>query len=122
MIQQSTFFSVSLALGIVSLAFAYYVGAMLGLSIPYIGSNITLFWPPAGIALAVLTLWGLALCPGILLGSLVVTLTIGELALPTALGVSLGNTLGPLAGAYILRKIAGFPTHFSNKQDRKSVV
>lgn len=117
MIQQSTFFSVSLALGIVSLAFAYYVGAMLGLSIPYIGSNITLFWPPAGIALAVLTLWGLALCPGILLGSLVITLTIGELALPTALGVSLGNTLGPLAGAYILRKIAGFPTHFSNKQN-----
>ncbi|HND36847.1 MAG TPA: PAS domain-containing protein, partial [Nitrosomonas sp.] len=117
MMQQSTFFSVSLVLGIVSLAFAYYVGAILGLSIPYIGSNITLFWPPAGIALAVLTLWGLALCPGILLGSLVVTLTIGELALPAALGVSLGNTLGPLAGAYILRKIAGFPTHFSNKQN-----
>ena len=106
-----------LAIRVVFLALAYYAGAMLGLSIPYIGSNITLYWPPSGISLAALTLWGLACWPGVLLGSLTATLTLGELALPAAFGISLSNTLGPVIGAFLLRKIAGISTHFSDKEN-----
>ena len=117
MIQPPTSGFVLLVIRIIFLALAYYAGAMLGLSIPYIGSNITLFWPPSGIALAALTLWGLTLWPGILLGSFATNLMTGELTLPAALSISLSNTLGPLIGAFLLKRIAGIPTHFSDKEN-----
>lgn len=56
-----------LAIRILLLAVAYFVGGSAGLSVPYVGSNITLFWPPSGIALAAMLLWGLSCWPGVFL-------------------------------------------------------
>lgn len=102
---------------ILLLAAAYFAGGELGLSIPYVGSNITLFWPPSGIALAALLVWGPAYWPGILLGALTVNLTAGNLALPVALGISLSNTAGPVLGALLLKQAAGLRNGFIRERD-----
>jgi integral membrane sensor domain MASE1 len=33
---------------------AYYVGGRIGLTVPYVGSHVSLIWPATGIALAAL--------------------------------------------------------------------
>ncbi|HBZ30275.1 MAG TPA: hypothetical protein DEO56_06715, partial [Nitrosomonas nitrosa] len=60
----------SLALRIFALATVYFLAGSFGLSMPYIGSNITLLWPPSGIALVAVLVWGTVCWPGIFLGSL----------------------------------------------------
>jgi PAS domain S-box-containing protein len=64
-------------------------------------------WPPTGIALAALTLYGTRLWPGITLAALLVNIWIGA---PTfvASGIAVGNTLEALLGALLLRRVVGF--------------
>lgn len=97
---------------ILLLAAAYFVGGKLGLSIPYMGSSITLFWPSSGIALAALLAWRLSCWPGIFLGALAINLTIGDLSLPVAMAIAFGNTVGPIVGALLLKRTMGFQNSF----------
>lgn len=84
---------------------------------PFVGSNITLFWPSSGIALAAVMVWGLACWPGILLGALLINLTTGELTLLTALAIALGNTLAPVVGALMLRNVIESQNIFERGRD-----
>ena len=99
-----------LAAQILLLASLYFAGGKAGLNVPYVGSSITLFWPPSGIALAALLLWGLPCWPGIFLGALVTNLSTGDLTSPVALAIASGNTAGPVLGALLLKKVLGFQT------------
>ncbi len=96
-------------------AAGYFVGGYLGLSIPYIGSQITLIWPPTGIALAALLLWGYRIIPGIWLGAFLVNLATGASWVPS-LGISIGNTLGPFAACLLLQR-AGFERRMDKHRD-----
>ena len=52
-----------------------YVGmAALGLSLDAVSGIATVVWPPTGIALAALTLYGARFWPGIALGALLINL------------------------------------------------
>lgn len=104
--------AVLLVARILLLAIAYFAGGKLGLSMPYVDSSITLFWPPTGIALAALLVWRLTCWPGIFLGALAINLTAGDLTPPVALGISLGNTVGPVLGALLLKRTVGFQNSF----------
>jgi integral membrane sensor domain MASE1 len=64
-------------------AAAYYGSAKLGLELAFESGSVTAVWPPTGIALAAVVLWGYRIWPG----------------------VALGNTLEALAGAYLLRLV-----------------
>lgn len=103
------------ALRICIVVLAYYVTGRLSLALPYIGSHITLIWPPAGIALAALLRWGPGMAPGLAIGAFCVTLDVGS---PIALGagVAVGNTLGPLAAALGLQRL-GFHTALDRRRD-----
>lgn len=82
------------------------------------GASITLFWPPAGIALAALLVWGLPCWPGIFLGALAVNLAaVTDLGPFVALGIALGNTTGPIMGALLLKKTMGFQNDFVRGRD-----
>ena len=107
----------SLAIRILLLAAAYFVGGKLGLSLPYIGSNVTLFWPPSGIALAALLVWGISCWPGILLGALAINLSVGELTPAIALEISLGNSAGPVLGALLLKRVLAFSYGLADGRD-----
>ena len=43
-------------------AVAYYLAGRIGLELAYLNGAVAALWPPAGLGLAVLFLWGLRLC------------------------------------------------------------
>jgi len=104
------------ALGCVLLFAAYFVTALLGLRLDAVAGFATLVWPPTGIALAALWLFGFRLWPGVFAGALCVNLVAGA-PLPAALGIALGNTLEAIAGVWLLGLV-----RFQTQLDRSATV
>src|SRR5881394_2854491 len=88
------------------LAAAYFAAARLGLSYASIGRSISLVWPPTGLAFAALVLFGRRYWPGVALGAFLANAAT-PIPLVAAAGIAAGNTLEALAGAYLVRRIAG---------------
>jgi len=109
------------ALGIVLLFLAYFITARLGLLMDAVSGFATLVWPPSGIALAALLLFGTRLWPGILAGALCVNLVIGA-SLPVALTIASGNTLEALAGTWLLRRMVRFDARLERIDDVLALV
>ena len=90
---------------ILALAGSYFCAGKLGLSWAYVHASVTAVWPPTGIALAALLLWGYRLWPGIFLGAFLVNITTqGSVA--TTLGIAAGNTLEALLAAWAINRFA----------------
>jgi signal transduction histidine kinase len=96
--------------GVLVLAAAYYGSAKIGQTLRYTAS-VAAIWPPAGLGIAALYLWGLRWWPGVLLGELAVN---GELlahdsALPlgSLIGQQAGNMAEIVVGALLLRRLLG---------------
>src|SRR5215212_3246023 len=106
---------------IVGLAGAYYGGAKLGLNLAFETNSVTAVWPPTGIALAALVLWGYRLWPGVALGALLANSWTG-IPLYAVLGITLGNTLEALAGAWLLHRVAGFRPSLDRVRDVLALV
>jgi signal transduction histidine kinase len=85
----------------------YYATAKLGLLMDPVGGFATTVWPPTGISLVALSLFGYRLWPGIALGAFLVNVSAGA-PLLAAGGMAAGNTLEALLGTYLLRRYAGF--------------
>jgi integral membrane sensor domain MASE1 len=85
------------------IAAAYYGSAKVGLDLAFATSSVTAVWPPAGIALAAIVLWGPSVWPGIALGALLANAWTG-VPLVTVLGITCGNTLEGVVGGYLLRR------------------
>jgi anti-anti-sigma factor len=85
------------------IAGVYFGSAKLGLALAYEQGNVTAIWPPTGIALAALVIWGYRFWPGVALGALLANATTDVPAL-TTLGISVGNTLEALVGAALLAR------------------
>ncbi len=85
------------------LALLYYVAGHLGFSLADINKNVTLVWPPTGIALSALLLLGHRLWPGVLLGAFLLNFYNG---LPgyVALLLAIGNTLEALTATYLTKR------------------
>lgn len=81
---------------------AYYLGARLGLLIPYVGTQVSLIWLPTGMALAAYLRWGGAMAPAIALAAFQANRDIGG-PVAVAAGIALGNALGPWVSAQLLR-------------------
>jgi signal transduction histidine kinase len=95
---------------ILALALAYYGTAKLAQSLRYTAS-VSAIWPPAGLGIAALYLWGLRLWPGIFIGELVINteLLMGDHGLPfwSVVGQQTGNMLEIIVGAVLLRRLIG---------------
>ncbi|MBD0283119.1 MAG: MASE1 domain-containing protein [Thermoleophilaceae bacterium] len=97
---------VALYAGSVALvACAYYLAGRIGLELAYLDGAVAAMWPPAGLGLAVLFLYGVRLWPGIVIGDLL--LADFSTPLGTVLGQTVGNTLALVAAALLLRRLAG---------------
>jgi signal transduction histidine kinase len=96
--------------GVLALAAAYYGAAKAGQALQYTAS-VSAIWPPAGLGIAALYLWGLRWWPGIFLGDLVVNLELllGHNSLPAAalVGQQLGNMAEIVVGAALMRRLIG---------------
>jgi class 3 adenylate cyclase len=109
------------AVKVAGLAGAYYGAAKLGLALSFESGSVTAVWPPSGIALAALVLWGYRLWPGVALGALLANSWTG-IPLYAALGITLGNTLEALAGAWLLHHVAGFRPSLDRRRDVVALV
>jgi class 3 adenylate cyclase/integral membrane sensor domain MASE1 len=109
------------ALEIVAVAAAYTASGKLGLDLAFATRNVTAIWPPTGIALVALVLGGYRLWPAVALGALLTNVNTGVPAV-TALGLVAGNTLEALAGAFFLRRVAGFGPGLERVRDVLALV
>ena len=100
---------------ILLLAAIYFTTAKLGLLIHAVGGFATTVWPPTGIALAALFLFGFRMWPGVAAGAFLVNLTAGAPWMVAA-GMATGNTLEALLATYLLRRVVHFRGSFDRIQ------
>ena len=86
-------------------ASTYYLVGRVGLELAYLDGAVAALWPPAGLGVAVLFLYGVRLWPGIVIGDLL--LADFSTPLGTVLGQTVGNTLALVAAALLLRRLVG---------------
>ncbi|HEY8826001.1 MAG TPA: MASE1 domain-containing protein, partial [Candidatus Limnocylindria bacterium] len=92
------------------------VAGRLGLSLAFVNASATAVWPPTGLAIAALLLFGPQLIPGILVGALAVNLaTSGDL--PSSAGIAIGNTLEAILGSYLVQRWASGRNAFERPQN-----
>lgn len=99
----------------------YFSTAQLGLNIHAVNSFATLVWIPSGLALAFLFRFGLKYWPAVALGAFTANL-VNDAPLSAALGISIGNTLEPVAGAILLRRIVNLQPTFDRISDVLGLV
>jgi signal transduction histidine kinase len=96
--------------GVLLLAAAYYGAAKLGQTLRYTAS-VSAIWPPAGLGIAALYLWGMRWWPGVLIGECVVNgqLLLDDSTFPVGslLGQQAGNMAEIVLGALLLRRLVG---------------
>jgi PAS domain S-box-containing protein len=95
----------------------YFGTAKLGLHLAAAHPSITVVWPPTGIALAALLIWGFGVWPGVALGAALANTFTGDLPALAILGITTGNTLEALAGAYLLVHVAAFRPSLERVRD-----
>jgi signal transduction histidine kinase len=96
--------------GVLALALAYYAAAKIGQTARYTAS-VAAIWPPAGLGIAALYVWGLRWWPGIFVGELLVNgeFLVHNPALPlgSLIGQQAGNLAEIVVGAMLLRRLIG---------------
>jgi signal transduction histidine kinase len=84
-------------------AAAYYLAGRIGLELAYLDGAVAAMWPPAGLGLAVLVLYGPWLVPGIVIGDLF----LGDYSTPlgTVVAQTVGNTVALVVAAAVMRRL-----------------
>src|SRR5262249_7278023 len=88
-------------------AAVYIAGAKLGLKFAFVAEQVTVVWPPTGIALSAVLLFGYRIWPAIALGAFVANITT-DTSVIGSLGIATGNTVEALIGAYLLNRFVRF--------------
>jgi len=109
------------ALAVAALAAVYVVAARAGLMMDAVAGFATLVWPPSGLALAALLIFGTGLWPGVFIGAFLANLITGAPA-PVALGIGAGNTLEAVLAVYALRRILGFELSLERLTDVTGLI
>ena len=100
---------------------AYFGAAKAGLAFAFANQSVTSIWPPTGLALAAVLIWGYRMWPGVAAGAFLANITTAG-SLPTVLGIATGNTLEALVGAYLLTDVVGFRPSLERVRDVLSLV
>lgn len=113
------------AADVVGIAALYVATGKLGFLLAIPPGNVTILWPPSGLALAAVLLLGNRAWPGIWLGSFLVNawffsgithpLSVTALAISTSIGM--GSTLQALLGAGLIRRLIGPGSPIDRPQD-----
>src|SRR6266513_5717944 len=100
---------------------AYFVVAKLGLRYATIGPSISPVWPPTGLAIAALVLFGLRYWPAILAGAFLANATT---SIPTlaAFGIACGNATEAATAAYLLLRRDGPQVRFDELASVRTLV
>ena len=107
-------FSTLPAIGILTVI--YFIVGKLSLQLAFVHPSASPVWPPAGIALAALVVFGYRTWPAIFLGAFLVNVTTAG-NIGTSLCIATGNTLEAVCGAWLVNQFAGGPRIFDRAQD-----
>src|SRR5271170_1129845 len=102
---------------VVILIALYFVGGLVGKETSFLSGSVALVWPPAGIALAAILLFGYRFWPGVALGALLFAFMNGTPFGFFTLGTAVGNTMGAIVCAYLLKKIINFDNAMERTRD-----
>jgi signal transduction histidine kinase len=91
---------------VAAIGIVYFGAARLGLSLAFATQQVTAVWPPSGIAVAALLLFGYRVWPGIFGGALLINAISAE-PLLTAAGIAAGNTLEAVVAVFLMRRAVG---------------
>jgi PAS domain S-box-containing protein len=94
----------------------YFAGGLLGKKACFLSGSIALVWPPTGIALAAILLFGPRFWPGVAMGAILFSCTNGVPLGFFTFGTAIGNTMGALVCAALLRRI-GFDSSMERTRD-----
>ena len=97
-------------------AIAYVAAARLGFTVAFATKQVTAVWPPTGIALAAFLLWGYRVWPGVWIGAFASNAISAE-PVWTAAAIATGNTVAPVAGAFVLQRFGGFQVALERVRD-----
>jgi signal transduction histidine kinase/CheY-like chemotaxis protein len=107
-------FSTLPAIGILTVI--YFIVGKLSLRLAFVHPSASPVWPPAGIALAALVVFGYRTWPAIFLGAFLVNVTTAG-NIGTSLCIATGNTLEAVCGAWLVNQFAGGTRIFDRAQD-----
>lgn len=85
---------------------AYALLAKLGFSLAFNFDQITTIWPPSGIAVAAMLLWGYYYWPGVFMGAFIAN-ALTDSSPAVAVAIAVGNTIGGLAAVYMVKTFIG---------------
>jgi signal transduction histidine kinase len=111
---------ISMLLQLAVVALAYWLSALVSLKLALVHGQVTPIWPPTGIGLVAILVFGRRVWPSIFLGALAVNLPIG----PTPLGaavIAAGNTLALVTAAALLKRV-GFRTELDRLRDAGAII
>jgi two-component system, sensor histidine kinase and response regulator len=100
-----------------AVAGVYYLAARLGLLLQLPGTNASPVWPPSGIGLAAVLLFGLRVWPGILIGAFLanlMTLPLTGAGFLASAGICVGNTLEHVVALLLIRRLVGWESPFEH--------
>ncbi|MFC9842677.1 MASE1 domain-containing protein [Streptomyces sp. NPDC060223] len=115
---------VVVAVQTLAVAACYFAAGRLGLMrrLTVEGAVFTPIWPPTGVAVAGLLIFGIRCWLGIAIGALLVVITLGSLQPPApAIGIIAANTAAPVC-AYLTLRGLGFRTDLSRLRDGLALV
>ena len=104
-----------------AVAAVYFSAAKLGLLAAVAQKVVSSAWPPTGVALATLLLFGVRFWPGIALGAFLLNWTSGVPAAGAA-GIAAGNTLEAVTAVLLLRRVADFRPSLAGLRDVFALV
>jgi PAS domain S-box-containing protein len=100
----------------------YFLGGLLGKQGTFLSGSTVLVWPPAGIALAAILLFGYRFWPGVALGAVLFACINGTPFGFFTLGTAIGNTMGAIICTFLLRQISGFNNSMERTRDVTSYI
>ena len=102
---------------VVILVALYFVGGLLGKQASFLSGSVVLVWPPAGIALAAILLFGYRFWPGVAVGAVLFSFTNGTPLGFFTLGTAIGNTMGAIVCTFLLRGFIAFDNAMERTRD-----
>jgi integral membrane sensor domain MASE1 len=105
---------------LLGVACTYCLAAALGFQLAVVAKQVTAVWPPTGIALAAILIYGYRVWPAITVSAFLVNYLTGE-PWQTALTIGIGNTLEAVVGAYLLKRL-GFHNALERLKDVLALI
>ena len=100
----------------------YFLGGLLGKQGAFLSGQVVLVWPPAGIALAAILLFGYPFWPGVAVGAVLFACINGTPLGFFTFGSAIGNTMGAIVCTFLLRQISGFSNSMERTRDVTTYV